>query len=324
MLSELFGNIKSYGMYVKTNGFDESKYWNNIREFIQKPEQKQALYELEKIIGKEWNIETKISIDEVNNISKNTKLIEIIRDKKLNLVGLLETAYNLGQLSNSKILEHSELYNFESYIKLSQEQIDKIKSNTQIQDLFTNLNNFIILQMNQIQSGGMNIYPLYIEDIDKITKENDNYRKVIYTGENQQFVLMSIQPNDDIKFEVHKDTDQFMKIEQGEGKAYVGENEYELKTNSIILVPSGMEHRIVNTGSLPLKLYTIYSPAEHEPDTDQKTNPDKQIEHPVAAGGGGGGYDLTEQDMSDKDYKDKYFFYKNSYVTLKKFMKKYY
>ena len=102
-------------------------------------------------------------------------------------------------------------------------------------------------------------------NIEKDTLENSNFRKVLYTGKNSQLVLMSLKPGEDIGMEIHNENDQFFRFEAGEGKAVIDGNEYLLADGSVIIVPAGAEHNIINTSeSEDLKLYTIYSPAHHK------------------------------------------------------------
>ena len=102
----------------------------------------------------------------------------------------------------------------------------------------------------------------FIDNIEKLTKENNNFRKVLYTGRYSQLVLMSLAPGEEIGEEVHG-LDQFLRIEEGRGKAIVGMAEYEIEDGTAIVVPAGTLHNIINTGNVPLKLYTIYSPPNH-------------------------------------------------------------
>ena len=102
-------------------------------------------------------------------------------------------------------------------------------------------------------------------NIEKETLENENFRKVLYTSKHSQLVLMSLRPNEEIGMEVHPDNDQFFRFEKGQGKCIIDENEYELADGSVIVVPAGAEHNIINVSdSEDLKLYTIYSPAHHK------------------------------------------------------------
>ncbi len=112
----------------------------------------------------------------------------------------------------------------------------------------------------------------YISNIEKETLENDNFRKVLYTGTHSQLVLMSLLPNEDIGLEIHAENDQFFRFEQGEGKCIIDGNEYLVEDGSAIVVPAGAEHNIINTSSTKsLKLYTIYSPAHHKDAIIRKT-----------------------------------------------------
>ena len=104
----------------------------------------------------------------------------------------------------------------------------------------------------------------YVNNIEKLTLENENFRKVLYTAPHSQLVLMSIAPNDDIGEEIHH-LDQFLRIEKGTGKAVLNDIEYLLEDGSAVVVPAGVKHNIINTSnSEPLKLYSVYSPAEHK------------------------------------------------------------
>lgn len=102
----------------------------------------------------------------------------------------------------------------------------------------------------------------FIDNIEKLTLENNNFRKVLYTGRYSQLVLMSLNPGEEIGEEVHG-LDQFLRIESGVGKALVGENMYDVSDGFAIVVPAGTKHNVMNTGDAPLKLYTIYSPPNH-------------------------------------------------------------
>ena len=101
-------------------------------------------------------------------------------------------------------------------------------------------------------------------NIEKMTVENNNFRKVLYTGKHCQLVLMTLQPLEEIGLEVHNENDQFFRFESGFGKVIIDGNEYEVGDGDAVIVPSGSQHNVINiSGSSPLKLYTIYSPAHH-------------------------------------------------------------
>jgi mannose-6-phosphate isomerase-like protein (cupin superfamily) len=105
----------------------------------------------------------------------------------------------------------------------------------------------------------------FISNIEKETIENENFRRVLYTGKHSQLVLMSLAPNEEIGMEIHADNDQFFRFEKGEGKCIIDGNEYEVKDGSAVVVPAGAEHNVINVSATEsLKLYTIYSPAHHK------------------------------------------------------------
>lgn len=105
----------------------------------------------------------------------------------------------------------------------------------------------------------------FCDNIEKLTKENFYFRKVLYTGKHSQLVLMSLAPGEGIGEEVHPDNDQFFRIDEGYGKCVIDENEYEIQDGDAIVVPAGAKHNIINTSSSQyLKFYTIYSPPHHK------------------------------------------------------------
>lgn len=110
----------------------------------------------------------------------------------------------------------------------------------------------------------------YVTNIEKDSLENDNFRKVLYTSTHSQLVLMSLLPGEDIGAEVH-DLDQFLRVEKGEGKAVLNDIEYPIADGSAIVVPAGVKHNIINTSEVSMKLYTVYSPAEHKDGVIRKT-----------------------------------------------------
>jgi mannose-6-phosphate isomerase-like protein (cupin superfamily) len=101
--------------------------------------------------------------------------------------------------------------------------------------------------------------------IEKATIENDNFRKVLYTSKHSQLVLMSLLPKEEIGLETHPDNDQFFRFEAGVGEVHIDAEVYTIKDGDAIVVPAGSKHNIINTSStLPLKMYTIYSPPHHK------------------------------------------------------------
>ena len=117
----------------------------------------------------------------------------------------------------------------------------------------------------------------YVVNIDKVTKENTNYRTALWTGHNLQVTLMNINVGDDIGLEVHENLDQFIRIEEGNGFVMMGKEKHRLtyqqrvSDDFAIMVPAGTWHNVVNTGSVPLKLYAIYAPPEHPRGTIHQT-----------------------------------------------------
>lgn len=118
-------------------------------------------------------------------------------------------------------------------------------------------------------------------NIEKKTIENNNFRKVLYTGKHSQLVLMSLKPKEEIGMEVHTDNDQFFRFEKGQGKCIIDGNEYELRDGVAIVVPSGAQHNIINTSDTEdLKLYTIYSPAHHKDGIVRATKAEAEADGP--------------------------------------------
>ena len=105
----------------------------------------------------------------------------------------------------------------------------------------------------------------YHASIESLTKENVNFRQVLYTAEHMQLVLMSLLPGEEIGMETHPDNDQFFRFEKGTGKVIIDGTEYEVTDGDAVIVPQGANHNVINTSQVdPLKLYTVYSPAHHK------------------------------------------------------------
>jgi mannose-6-phosphate isomerase-like protein (cupin superfamily) len=114
----------------------------------------------------------------------------------------------------------------------------------------------------------------FVGNIEDLTEDNTDFRRVIYTGKKLQLVLMSIEPNGEIGEEVHSDRDQFFRVEEGKGEVLIDGNRSKIGADDAVLVPAGARHNIVNTGSKPLRLYTIYGPPEHRDGTVHATRAD--------------------------------------------------
>lgn len=119
----------------------------------------------------------------------------------------------------------------------------------------------------------------YVQNIEKLTVENDNYRKVLYTGKHMQLVLMTLQPGEGIGLEQHEGHDQFFRIEEGQGRATIDDNTYDIQDDDAIIVPAGAWHNVINTGTSPLRLYTLYAPPEHREGVLHPTKADDREEH---------------------------------------------
>jgi len=111
----------------------------------------------------------------------------------------------------------------------------------------------------------------YCDDIQRATLQNEDFRRVLYTGGHLQLVLVTLHPGDEIGEEVHEDRDQFFRIEEGEGAIDIDGRDNRVEDDYAVIVPAGARHNVVNTGSAPLKLYTIYGPPEHKDGVVQTT-----------------------------------------------------
>lgn len=120
----------------------------------------------------------------------------------------------------------------------------------------------------------------FVVDINKASKQNQTFRTVLWTGENLQVTVMSIAPGEDVGLEVHPETDQFLRIEEGQGLVKMGPTKHQLDfempvmDDSAIFVPAGTWHNLTNTGHGPIKLYSIYAPPEHPFGTVHQTKAD--------------------------------------------------
>ncbi|GIO36490.1 hypothetical protein J41TS12_13510 [Paenibacillus antibioticophila] len=131
---------------------------------------------------------------------------------------------------------------------------------------YENIAQFDELNRNVSRDAGPNPF---VVNIEKVTEQNDTYRTAIWTGEHLQVTVMSIGVGDDIGLEVHPSTDQFIRIEEGQGLVQMGDRQDHLDfearahENYAVMVPAGTWHNITNTGNKPLKVYTIYAPPHH-------------------------------------------------------------
>lgn len=115
---------------------------------------------------------------------------------------------------------------------------------------------------------------IFIGNIEKITLKNTNFRKVLSTSKHSQLVVMSLKCGEDIGVEIHKNVDQFFRIEKGNGYVIANGKKHKISDGYSFIIPAGTEHNIVNVDKKnPLKLYTIYSPPQHKPGTIAKNKP---------------------------------------------------
>jgi len=119
----------------------------------------------------------------------------------------------------------------------------------------------------------------FVINIEKGTLENEDYRRVLYTTTNVQVVLMTLQPKEEIGMEVHDISDQFFRVESGEGKIIINGAEFSVSDGFAFVVPAGSSHNLINTSSdKKLKLYTLYTPPHHKDGTVHKTRADGEAD----------------------------------------------
>jgi mannose-6-phosphate isomerase-like protein (cupin superfamily) len=117
----------------------------------------------------------------------------------------------------------------------------------------------------------------WVGDIERETLANETFRTVVFTGEHTQLTVMRLAPGEDIGWEAHHDRHQFLRIEQGRGRAEFGGSEdevaerHDVEDDWAVIVPAGVWHNVVNTGDDELKLYSLYSPPEHPDGTVHRT-----------------------------------------------------
>ncbi len=120
----------------------------------------------------------------------------------------------------------------------------------------------------------------WVGNIERDTVENDNFRRVLFTGDRVQLTVMRLAPGEEIGVEMHDHLDQFLRIEQGSARVTFGpsadqvDEEHDVEDDWAIVVPGGVWHNVINTGAGELKLYSLYAPPEHPPDTVHRTKAD--------------------------------------------------
>ncbi len=125
----------------------------------------------------------------------------------------------------------------------------------------------------------------FVINIEEATQQNNTFRSALWTGDHLQLTLMNLNPGEDIGLEMHPDVDQFIRIEDGRGIVQMGDSEDNLdfeemvSEDFIFIIPAGKWHNLINTGSRPLKLYSIYAPPQHPHGTVHETKSQAEAEH---------------------------------------------
>ena len=117
----------------------------------------------------------------------------------------------------------------------------------------------------------------FVQDIEALTVKNGDFRRVLYTAQGCQLVVMALKPKEEIGAEVH-DVDQFLRVEEGSGEAVLDGLKTPVRAGFAILVPAGAHHNIINTGSVPLKLYTLYAPPHHRDGVVHRTRKEAEAD----------------------------------------------
>jgi mannose-6-phosphate isomerase-like protein (cupin superfamily) len=118
----------------------------------------------------------------------------------------------------------------------------------------------------------------FVQDIESIAIKNNEFRQVLYTAKNCQLVVMSLKPGEEIGEEVHK-SDQFFRVEEGSGDAVINGVRTEIRAGFAVVVPGEAKHNIINTGTVPMKLYTIYAPPNHRDGVVHHTRADAEADN---------------------------------------------
>ena len=118
----------------------------------------------------------------------------------------------------------------------------------------------------------------FVQDIESLAVENQDFRRVLYTAKNCQLVVMSLKPKEEIGAEVHR-LDQFFRVEEGTGEAVLNGVRTTIRAGWAIVVPAGANHNIVNTGDVPLKLYTLYAPPNHRDGVVHRTREEAEADN---------------------------------------------
>jgi mannose-6-phosphate isomerase-like protein (cupin superfamily) len=118
----------------------------------------------------------------------------------------------------------------------------------------------------------------FVQDIEGLSIKNDEFRRVVYTATHCQLVVMALKPKEEIGAEVHK-LDQFFRVEQGSGEAVLNGVRTAIRAGFAVLVPAGANHNIINTGTVPMKLYTLYAPPNHRDGVVHHTRHEAEVDN---------------------------------------------
>jgi len=157
-------------------------------------------------------------------------------------------------------------------------------------DFWSQFPNQYLPNINQVKASTPIILKDYgpcpfVVDIEEATKQNNNFRLALWTGKHLQLTLMSINVGEDIGLENHPNLDQFIRIEEGQGLVKMGDSKDRLdfqanvRDDYAFIIPAGKWHNLINTGSTPLKLYSIYAPPQHPFGTVHRTKADAEEGH---------------------------------------------
>jgi mannose-6-phosphate isomerase-like protein (cupin superfamily) len=125
------------------------------------------------------------------------------------------------------------------------------------------------------KGGAMKSATGFVGNIEKLTTQNGDFRRVLYTAKHTQLVVMALSPGEEIGLETH-DVDQFFRVEAGVGEVVIDDTRTAIAPESAIIVPARHKHNVVNTGTVPLKLYTLYSPPQHREGVVHRTRADAE------------------------------------------------
>lgn len=117
----------------------------------------------------------------------------------------------------------------------------------------------------------------FVQDIEQVAVDNNEFRRVLYTARHCQLVVMALKPGEEIGMEVH-DVDQFFRVEEGAGETVIDGIRTAVQSGFAVVVPAGARHNVINTGSKPLKLYTLYAPPHHKDGTVHRTRAEAEAD----------------------------------------------